>query len=100
MKRLSRRVIIRLLLVLLAVALIFTGAGLYFFHLAVIPGKKSFLGSHTPLKRTSMVYRNRQWYRQASKQHWLMQSASGHYRLDANYLPKTSSHKTAIILHG
>lgn len=100
MKRLSRGIIIRLLLVLLVVALIFTGAGLYFFRLAVIPGKKSFLGSHTPLKRTSMVYRNRQWYHQAPKQHWLMQSASGHYRLDANYLPKAGSHKTAIILHG
>lgn len=83
------------------VCLIFLGAGMYFFNVACVPGHKSFIHSNTAyVKKSDPLYQEKEWYLNSKKQKWHMESASDHYRLDANYIPQKHSDKTVIILHG
>lgn len=86
--------------VIVVLCVVLGAAGMYFFNVAVVPGKKSFLGSKTHYAKTSIVYKDQKWYRETKKQHWYMKSATDNLRLDANYIPKAGSKKTVIILHG
>lgn len=87
------------LLVVLVIA--FLGAAGYFFKVAMVPGHKSFINNNHRISRTDPLYRQKEWFIHTHKQHWTMQSATDHYRLDADYIP--ASHQTdkdVIILHG
>lgn len=87
------------LLAVLALAL--AGAGYYFFNIAVVPGKKSFVTNGTvKLTKSTPQYKQKLWYKQVTKQHWQLRSAKNNYLLRANYIPAKNSAKTVIILHG
>ncbi|WP_296225906.1 alpha/beta hydrolase [uncultured Lactobacillus sp.] len=87
------------LLAVLAMAL--AGAGYYFFNIAVVPGKKSFVTNGTvKLTKSTPQYKQKLWYKQVTKQHWQLRSAKNNYLLQANYIPAKNSAKTVIILHG
>lgn len=81
---------------------IWIGMGLYFFHVGMVPSHKSFVkNTHLTLKRSDPLYQQKKWFVHAHKQEWTMQSASGNYRLVADYLPASSaSNKNVVILHG
>lgn len=87
------------LLAVLVLAL--AGAGYYFFNMAVVPGKKSFVTNGTvQLTKSTPQYKQKLWYKQVTKQHWQLRSAKNNYLLRANYIPVKNSAKTVIILHG
>lgn len=86
---------------IIAVLVALVGAGeAYFFNVAFVPGKKSVLNKYSTKKKTDPLKPDKLWYKKADKEHWYMKSASSDYRLDANYIPKKDSNKTAVILHG
>lgn len=77
------------------------GAGLYFYHVAVVPGPKSFLSKKTPLKKTDPLYHQKLWFEKVHKTKWTMKSAGGDYKLVADYIPAAKkSNKTVLIAHG
>lgn len=90
--------------ILISIATIFillVAAGCYFFNIACVPGHKNFVSANTTvIKKNDPLYSEKKWYFKQPKQRWYMNSATGHYRLDANYIPDKQSNKTAIILHG
>ena len=87
------------IIVVLAVAL--CAAGAYFFNVAMVPSHKSFINNSDRISRTDPLYHQKMWFKHAHKQTWRMTSASGHYRLVADYLPAgRPTTKNVIILHG
>lgn len=87
--------------IVLAALALFLAAGLYFFNVAEVPGKKTFVSNGTVrLKKSTPLYAEKKWYRDVKKQHWTMMSANNKYRLAAYYLPTKKSKKTVIVLHG
>ena len=90
-----------LIVIILLVCLLFTGAGYYFFTVACVPGEKSFLSSSSKvIKKSDPLYREKIWFKKTAKEKWYMTSADGKYKLDANYIPHKNSSKTAIVLPG
>lgn len=102
MKQLKHKKLwLSLIIVVLLVCVIFTGAGYYFFKMACVPGPKSFLSSSSDtLKKSDPLYKEKKWFKKTGKQKWYMQSADKKYKLVANYIPAASSNKTVIILPG
>ena len=89
------------IIIILLVFLIFTGAGYYFFRVACVPGKKSFLSSSSKvLKKTDPLYHEKKWFKAAAKQKWHIESADEKFKLEANFIPYKNSHKTAVVLPG
>ena len=89
------------IIIILLVCLLFTGAGYYFFKVACVPGKKSFLSSSSKvIKKSDPLYREKIWFKKTAKQKWYIESADEKFKLDANFIPYKSSNKTAIILPG
>ena len=87
--------------ILAALILVLAGAGYYFFNMAVVPGKKSFVTNGTvKLTKSTPQYKQKLWYKQVKKQPWQLRSAKNNYLLRANYIPAKNSAKTVIILHG
>lgn len=87
--------------VILLVFVIFIGAGCYFFKMACVPGPKSFLSSSSnKLKKSDPLYKEKLWFKKINKQKWYINSADNRYQLDANYIPKSGSNKTVIVLPG
>ena len=79
----------------------FVGAGTYFFKMACVPGPKSFLSSSSDqLKKSDPLYKEKIWFKKATKHKWYIQSADNKYKLVANYLPSHNAKKSAIILPG
>lgn len=77
------------------------GAAAYFYHVAVVPGHKEFLGSSNTLKKSDPLYSEKHWFQKVKKQTWHQTSATGHLKLDAYYIPAAhKSDKTAVIAHG
>lgn len=92
---------VSLIVIILLVCLLFTGAGYYFFTVACVPGEKSFLSSSSKvIKKSDPLYREKIWFKKTAKEKWYMTSADGKYKLDANYIPHKNSSKTAIVLPG
>ena len=92
---------VALIVIILLVCLLFTGAGYYFFTVACVPGEKSFLSSSSKvIKKSDPLYREKIWFKKTAKEKWYMTSADGKYKLDANYIPHKNSSKTAIVLPG
>lgn len=91
--------LVGILVLLLAV---FGIAGGYFFNVAMVPSHKSFVSSPTTtLKKSDPLYQQKKWFKTAKKQRWTITSATGNYRLVADYIPAAKkTTKTAIILHG
>lgn len=83
-----------------AIVIIFVGAGMYFYHVALVPGHKNFINNSTKVAKSDPLYQETKWYQDAKKQKWYMKSADDNLKLDANYIPKKGSNKTVIILHG
>ena len=77
-------------------------AGSYFFTVAMVPSHKSFVHqSSSRISRTDPLYRQKTWFADSKKQHWTIESATRHYRLDADYIPAAhSTTRSVIILHG
>lgn len=77
-------------------------AGLYFFHVGMVPGHKSFIKSNSQtLRKSDPLYHQKKWYRDVHKQRWTMTSASGNYKLDAYYIPAAhATDKSVLICHG
>ncbi|MBD7894814.1 alpha/beta hydrolase [Limosilactobacillus sp. Sa3CUN2] len=93
-----RRTIIAVILVIV-VALF--SAGTYFYHVAMVPGHKSFINNSQKIEKSDPLYTQKMWFKNAKKQQWVMTSATRNYRLDADYIP--AAHKTTknvVILHG
>ena len=89
------------IIIILLVCLLFTGAGYYFFRVACVPGKKSFLSSSSKvIKKSDPLYREKIWFKKTAKLKWYIESADEKFKLDANFIPYKSSNKTAIILPG
>lgn len=87
------------IIVLVVVAVL--AAGAYFFNVAMVPSHKSFINNSTKISRSDPLYRQKMWFKDADKQRWTMESAGGHYRLVADYLPaKRTTTRNVIILHG
>lgn len=95
-----KKVWITIIAIIAVVGAIFTGAGMYFYNVAVVPGQKSFLSQKKKLKKTDSLYKQTKWYQDVKKQKWTMKSADDNLKLDANYIPAGNSKKTVIILHG
>lgn len=95
-----KKVWITIIAIIAVVGVIFTGAGMYFYNVAVVPGQKSFLSQKKKLKKTDSLYKQTKWYQDVKKQKWTMKSADDNLKLDANYIPAGNSKKTVIILHG
>lgn len=96
MKRLwiSSSVIFGLLIITLL------GAGLYFYHVAIVPGEKPFIKNSQQLKPSDPLYQQKKWFIKVPKKHWQQTSHDG-LKLVADYVPaKQSTYKTAIIAHG
>ena len=102
MKKLKHKKLwVSLIVIILLVCLLFTGAGYYFFTVACVPGEKSFLSSSSKvIKKSDPLYREKIWFKKTAKEKWYMTSADGKYKLDANYIPHKNSSKTAIVLPG
>lgn len=76
-------------------------AGAYFFNVAMVPSHKSFINNSNRISRSDPLYSQKMWFKHADKQTWTMESASGHYRLVADYLPAAhQTTKNVVILHG
>lgn len=87
--------------IVIATLVVLIGVGeAYFFNVAFVPGEKTVLNKYSTQKKKDPLAQNKRWYIKAKKEHWYIKSASSNYRLDANYLPKKNSHKTAVLLHG
>lgn len=87
------------IIVVIVVALF--AAGSYFFNVVMVPGHKSFVSGSDRITRSDPLYHQKMWFKQAHKQKWTMKSASGNYRLVADYIPAAkSTTKNVIILHG
>lgn len=82
--------------------LIWIGMGVYFFHVGMVPSHKSFVkNTKLTLRRSDPLYQQKKWFVHAGKKEWTMQSASGNYRLVADYIPAAShTNKNVVILHG
>ena len=85
-----------------ALVIIWLAAGLYFFRVAMVPTHKSFVSNtHLTLKKSDPLYSRKKWFINAPKQHWAMTSATGNYRLVADYIPAQGhSQKSVLIAHG
>ena len=89
------------IIIILLVCVLFTGAGYYFFKVACVPGKKSFLSSSSDvIKKSDPLYREKIWFKKTAKQKWYIESADEKFKLDANFIPYKTSNKTAIVLPG
>src|SRR5699024_1451794 len=76
-------------------------AGSYFFNVAMVPSHKSFINNSARISKSDPLYSQKMWFKRAPKQQWTMKSASGDYRLVADYLPAARpTTKNVIILHG
>ncbi|MDO4912005.1 MAG: alpha/beta hydrolase [Lactobacillus sp.] len=95
----KKKILKWLLGIIVVIFIALSAASVYFFNVAVVPGKKSFLSKDKQYPKTSIVYQNKAWYKRVKKSNWKMTSASGNYRLDANYI-SAHSNKTVVILHG
>ncbi|TGY16016.1 alpha/beta hydrolase [Lactobacillus intestinalis] len=85
----------------ISICLSMVAAGFYFFKVACVPEKKGFISANSNVvKKSDPLYKQKSWYFKEKKQKWYMTSASDNYKLDANYIPKANSNKTAVILHG
>ena len=83
------------------VIVVILGASCYFFQVAMVPTHKSFINNNHRITRTDPLYQQKEWFIHTHKQKWTMESASGHYRLVADYIP--AAHRTTknvVILHG
>lgn len=81
--------------------ILWVAAGLYFFKVGMVPGHKSFINNNHRIVKSDRLYYQKMWFKNAHKEKWTMQSASGHYKLVADYVPanyKTS--KSVLIAHG
>lgn len=75
-------------------------AGYYFYHMAVVPGHKSFL-SNGKVDPNSPLYKEKQWYDHAKKYRWTQTSVTDNLKLDANYIKADHATKnTIVIAHG
>lgn len=96
-----KKVLISIITIITIVCVGFIGAGFYFFNVACVPSHKNFISANSDLlKKSDPLYKEKYWYYHQSKQKWFIKSADHDYQLDANYLPKRNSDKTAILLHG
>lgn len=87
------------IVVVIAVALF--AAGSYFFNVAMVPSHKSFVNNSNRISKSDPLYKQKMWFKRAHKEKWTMESASGHYRLVADYIPAAKkTTKNVIILHG
>ncbi|MFD0897664.1 alpha/beta hydrolase [Loigolactobacillus binensis] len=76
------------------------GAGMYFYHVAVVPGHKDFLAKTTKLKTSDPLYRQKKWFITSKKRLWFETTTDG-LKLDADYIPAAhKTNKTAIVAHG
>lgn len=87
--------------IIVVIALAFFAAGCYFFSVAMVPGHKSFINNSTRIEKSDPLYQQKMWFKKAKKQQWTMTSASGNYRLVADYIPAAQkTTKNVVILHG
>lgn len=76
-------------------------ASCYFFSVAMVPGHKDFINNSTRISRSDPLYEQKMWFKHADKKHWTMKSASGNYRLVADYIPAAKpTTKNVVIAHG
>ena len=72
-------------------------AGSYFFTVAMVPSHKDFIHqSSSRISRTDPLYHQKTWFEHAKKQHWIMESAQGHYQLVADYIPRSEEHTSEL----
>ncbi|GLB47356.1 alpha/beta hydrolase [Philodulcilactobacillus myokoensis] len=101
MNRKLKRFVIILFSLVIVIGIGFVGAGMYFYHVAFIPSHKSFISGQHFTKNSPLDLDN-QWYLHHSKPEvWHETSATGHFKLDANYIKAArKTNKTAVIAHG
>lgn len=87
------------IVVVIAVAIF--AASSYFFSVAMVPGHKDFINNSTKISRNDPLYEQKMWFKHAKKEKWTMKSASGNYKLVADYIPAAkSTTKNVVIAHG
>lgn len=87
--------------IIIVVAIAIFGASCYFFNVAMVPGHKSFINNSSRISKSDPLYSQKMWFKNVKKQQWTMKSASGNYRLVADYIPAAKkTTKNVIIAHG
>lgn len=95
-----KRLWLSLTIIIGLLAIILFGASLYFYHVAIMPGEKTFIKSTQQLKSSDPLYQQKKWFVNVPKKHWQQTSQDG-LKLVADYVPaKKPTHKTAIVAHG
>lgn len=67
----------------------------------MVPGHKDFINNSTKISRNDPLYEQKMWFKHAKKEKWTMKSASGNYKLVADYIPAAKpTTKNVVIAHG
>ncbi len=83
------------------ITVIIFAASCYFFSVAMVPGHKDFINNSTKISRNDPLYEQKMWFKHTDKQKWTMKSASGNYKLVADYIPASKpTTKNVVIAHG
>lgn len=99
--KLKKRLIIFVIIILILLFGGFLGAGIYFYHVAVVPSQKPFLSKPNKLTKTDPLYQEKRWFLDTDKKQWQMHSATDNFNLVADYIPAAEkTNKTAIVAHG
>ena len=96
MRKQLKAISITLFILAILVGAGLTGAGFYFYNVAVVPANKGFIKNHQQVQDHGS-----QWFRAAGAQHWYQTSATRDLRLDADYVPApVKTKRTVVIAHG
>src|SRR5699024_5119758 len=87
------------IVVVIAVAIF--AASSYFFSVAMVPGHKDFINNSTKISRNDPLYEHKICFKHAKKERWTMKSASGNYKLVADYTPAAKPATSKVVTaHG
>ncbi|WP_125573120.1 alpha/beta hydrolase [Levilactobacillus huananensis] len=77
------------------------GASLYFYNMTVASGKKSFVGTEKPLRKSDRLYAQKKWYRDSKKERWTENAVGTRLKQVADYIPADKTTKrTVVLVHG
>ncbi|MHC9536560.1 alpha/beta hydrolase [Dellaglioa sp. BT-FLS60] len=95
----KKKLIIWIVSILVVFAVAITGASFYLYHYAIQNTEKTLTGTSSSTSKTTLEAQK--WLKGTKKETWTEQSAGGHLKLVADYVPAaTKSTKTVVVAHG